>query len=165
MIENIDMIENFEYDHLFLTSIHNFKKSEFENLINESKKIVYILNNLEKDKENIINNCDPKIIHLANQHLTVIQHNLKEQLFELKSLIKNLETHNIVKLEENNSYNKLCEDSAQFNHVFKIFLPYILICSIYLKINQNNNNRNNINRINNCNNNNININNNILLKN
>ncbi len=130
-LEDIQISKIFELN----SSIQEFKKEEFENLLSESHKINNILKSLENEKDKIIynENYDPKAIHLANQHLTVIQNNLKEQLFELRLLIKNLETNNIVKLEENNSYSKLKENSIHFNHVFKIFLPYILVCSIYLK--------------------------------
>lgn len=130
-LEDIQISKIFELN----SSIEEFKKEEFENLLAESHKINNILQSLESEKDKIIynENYDPKAIHLANQHLSVIQNNLKEQLFELRLLLKNLETHNIVKLEENNSYPKMKENSIHFNHVFKIFLPYILVCSIYLK--------------------------------
>lgn len=130
-IENIQISKIFDLN----SSIQEFKKEEFENILNESQKINNILISLQNEKDKIIHdeNYDPKTIHLAHQHLSVIQNNLKEQLFELRLLIKNLESKNIVKLEENNSYMKMKENSLHFNHVFKIFLPYILICSIYLK--------------------------------
>ena len=130
-IEDIQISKIFDLN----SSIQEFKKEEFENILNESQKINNILQSLESEKDKIIynENYDPKAIHLANQHLTVIQNNLKAQLFELKILIKNLESNNIVKLEENNSYHKMKENNIHFNHVFKIFLPYILVCSIYLK--------------------------------
>ncbi len=130
-IEDIQISKIFELN----SSIQEFKKEEFENILNESHKITNILTSLENEKEKIIHNenCDPKAIHLAHQHLTVIQSNLKEQLFELRILLKNLEKNNIVELEKNNSYTKLKENSIHFNHVFKIFLPYILVFSVYLK--------------------------------
>ncbi len=130
-IEDIQISKIFDLN----SSIQEFKKEEFENILNESHKINNILKSLENEKDKIINNdnCDPKAIHLANQHLSVIQNNLKEQLFELRLLLKNLENNNIVQLEKNNLYNKLHENTIHFNHVFKIFLPYILVCSIYLK--------------------------------
>ncbi len=139
-MNNIDInneIEDIQISKIFdlNSSIEEFKKEEFENILNESHKINNILISLQNEKDKIVFNekYDPKTIHLAHQHLSVIQNNLKEQLFELRLLIKNLEANNIVKLEENNSYNKLHENTIHFNHVFKIFLPYILVCSIYLK--------------------------------
>ncbi len=117
------------------SSIQEFKKEEFQNILDESQNIINILKSLENEKDKIIfnENMDPKAIHLANQHLCVIQNNLKEQLYELRILLKNLETNNIVQLKKNNSYEKMKENSIHFNHVFKIFLPYILVFSIYLK--------------------------------
>ncbi len=117
------------------SSIQEFKNEEFQNILNESHKITNILKSLENEKDKIINNeqVDPKIIHLANQHLCVIQNNLKEQLYELRILLKNLETNNVLQLQNNHSYDKMKENSIHFNHVFKIFLPYILVFSIYLK--------------------------------
>ncbi len=130
-IENIQISKIVDLN----SSIQEFKKEEFENILHESHKINNILLSLESEKEKIVNNenYDPKAIHLAHQHLCVIQNNLKEQLFELQLLLKHLETNNIVKLEENNSYIKMKENSIHFNQVLKIFLPYILVCSICLK--------------------------------
>lgn len=117
------------------SSIREFKKEEFQNILNESQNITNILKSLENEKDIIINNenVDPKAIHLVNQHLCVIQNNLKEQLYELRILQKHLETNNIIQLNKTNSYEKMKENSIHFNYVFKIFLPYILIFSIYLK--------------------------------
>ncbi len=154
MIENVDTMlhslnqnksDVYNEDHLTIdessieSSLNEFKKDEFNQILLKSKKIVNILSSLEEKKDYIyehIQKYDPKAIHLANQHLTVIQTNLKEQLGELKSLIVHLEKNDIVYLEENNSYLKLHQDQTHFNRVFRIFLPYILICSIYLKVHE-----------------------------
>jgi hypothetical protein len=134
---NIDDLNNIQISKILdlNTSIQEFKKEELQNILNESQKINHILQSLENEKIEIINNAniDPKALHLANQHLSVIQNNLKEQLYELRILLKNLEINNIVTLEKNNSYKKMNENSIHFNHVFKLFLPYILVFSIYLK--------------------------------
>ena len=130
-IEDIQISKIFELN----SSIQEFKKEEFENILNESHKINNILKSLESEKDKIINIpiYDPKALHLANQHLSVIQNNLKEQLYELRLLLQNLESNNIVQLEKTNNYDKMKENSMHFNYVFKLFLPYILVFSIYLK--------------------------------
>ena len=134
---NIDELNDIQISKILdlNSSIREFKKEELENILNESHKINNILQSLENEKVKIINNqnIDPKALHLANQHLSVIQNNLKEQLYELRILLKNLETNNIVELEKNNHYHKMNENTIHFNHVFKLFLPYILVFSIYLK--------------------------------
>ncbi len=116
-----------------------FKKSELENILSESKKISEILSSLEAKKETLFSNIstyNPKAIHLAHQHLAVIQTNLREQLFEMRTLIQHLEKNHILELEENQSYVKIRSDQDHFHRVFRLFLPYILICSIYLKIHE-----------------------------
>ena len=134
---NIDELNDIQISKILdlNSSIREFKKEELENILNESHKINNILQSLENEKVKIINNqnIDPKVLHLANQLLSVIQNNLKEQLYELRILLKNLETNNIVELEKNNHYHKMNENTIHFNHVFKLFLPYILVFSIYLK--------------------------------
>ncbi len=131
-ITNIQISKIFDLN----SSIQEFKKEEFENIINESQQILNTLKSIESEKEKIIynDNYDPKTIHLANQHLSVIQNNLKEQLYELRTLSKNLELNNIITLEKTNNYPKMKENSIHFNQVFKIFLPYILVFSIYLTL-------------------------------
>lgn len=116
---------------------NEFKKEEFHQIIQESQKITHLLSSLEEQKRDFyqkIEKYDPKAIYLAHQHLAVIQSNMKEQLCELRTVIRHLEENNIIELEETNSYQKMKEESKHFDRVFKIFLPYILICSIYLKV-------------------------------
>ncbi len=130
-------------------SIKEFSNQEFDNIITESVKIMHIIQSLQKEKDNIVNMHNvihnenmPKVLHLTNQHLTVIQTNLKEQLLEMRSLTRALENNNILHLENNKSYIKIKEQEKDFNNVLKIFLPYILVCTIYIKLHKNNNNNN-----------------------
>jgi hypothetical protein len=116
-----------------------FKKSELDNIISESKKVSHLLSSIEAKKDKLFANIsqyDPKAIHLAHQHLAVIQTNLQEQFSELRTLINHLEKNHIVELEEGNRYLKMRSDQDHFHRVFRLFLPYILICSIYLKIHE-----------------------------
>jgi hypothetical protein len=135
-LDNIQISKIFDLN----SSIKEFKNEEFQNILDESTKINNILKSLENEKDKIINNLniEPKTLHLAHQHLCVIQNNLKEQLYELQLLYKNLEINNIVQLEKNNSYKKMNENCIHFNYVLKIFLPYIIIFSIYLKLSSSN---------------------------
>ncbi len=118
--------------------INEFKKCELEEIMIEQRKIMECISLIELEKDRICENLpkyDPKAIHLANQHLAVIQSNLHEQLCELKKLIIHLEKSEIIILEEKNSYLKMQAENEHFNRVFRLFVPYILICSIYLKMN------------------------------
>lgn len=113
-----------------------FKHAEFDEIISKHKHICDIIASIEHEKNRISENIskyDPKAVHYANMHLSVIEQNLNEQLGQLKSLVIHLEKNEVIQLEEKNSYLKRRKEEEHFHKVFRLFLPYILICSIYLR--------------------------------
>ncbi len=116
--------------------VTNFKKEELDAIFAEQRKISQIFNSFEERRDYLLQHLDeydPKAIHYTHQHLAVIQANLREQLCEMRTLIARLEEHRMVELEENQSYLKLEEEREDLHHVFRVFVPYILICAIYLR--------------------------------
>ena len=120
-------------------ALHEFRKEEFEATITKAKSIAQLLDEIDKEKEKICSmesEYDPRIFHFAHQQLSVIENDLRHQLYSLQRLRGDLERHDVIKLEKDQSYQERCRESERIGKVIQFFIPYILICTIYLRHSQ-----------------------------
>ncbi len=122
-------------------SLSLFKDNMLDIIIQESEEILNIIKSIKEEKEKIVNmKSESKILYMASQHMEIIRENMKEQLYEMRELIDNLEKEEIVKMEEQCVKKRKMDKEKEYIHrAYKIFLPYILVCAICLRINQNQN--------------------------
>lgn len=119
--------------------LHQFRKEEFEATITKAKSIAQLLDEIDLEKEKICameSEYDPRIFHFAHQQLSVIESDLKHQLYSLQRLRGDLERHDVIQLEKDRSYQERCRETERLSKVIQFFIPYILICTIYLRHSQ-----------------------------
>jgi hypothetical protein len=120
-------------------ALNAFRKEEFEQTIVKAKSIAQLLEEIDQEKEKICameSEYDPRIFHFAHQQLSVIESDLRHQLYSLQRLRGDLERHDVIQLEKDRSYQERCRETERLNRVVQFFIPYILICTIYLRHNQ-----------------------------
>ncbi len=122
-------------------SLSLFKENMIDIIINESEEIMSIIKGIKDEKQRLKDiKYDGKILYMAQQHMEIIRENMREQLYEIRDLINNLEKEDIVKMEENCVKKRRMDKEKEYIHqAYKIFLPYILVCAICLRMNQNRN--------------------------
>lgn len=120
-------------------ALNAFRKEEFEQTITKAKSIAQLLEEVDQEKEKICameSEYDPRIFHFAHQQLSVIESDLRHQLFSLQRLRGDLERHDVIRLEKDRSYKERCRETERLSKVIQFFIPYILICTIYLRHSQ-----------------------------
>ena len=120
-------------------ALHAFRKEEFEETITKAKSIAQLLEEIDLEKEKICameSEYDPRIFHFAHQQLSVIESDLRHQLYSLQRLRGDLERHDVIQLKKDRSYQERCRESERLSKVIQFFIPYILICTIYLRHSQ-----------------------------
>ncbi len=120
-------------------ALHDFRKEEFDQTIAKAKSISALLEEIDQEKEKICaleSGYDSRIFHFAHEQLTVIQSNLQQQLAQLQRLRGDLEQCNVVRLESDRSFAEFSLEKERFTKVIQFFIPYILVCTIYLRYHQ-----------------------------